>query len=170
MEVVIEEARASDAIGIKQLFIVLEEETTYITETENVTQTSLSALEKYLDLQNNSESDLCLLIKINQEIVGILNVTNSHHETSQHIGELFMAIKKTFRGYGLGRDLLEMAIDWANQTPVLRKLELQVQVRNEIAQSLYEKCGFRIEGTRKKGVKTKDGEFLDLYYMGKVLK
>lgn len=81
-----------------------------------------------------------------------------------------MAIKKTFRGYGLGRDLLEMAIDWANQTPVLRKLELQVQVRNEIAQSLYEKCGFRIEGTRKKGVKTKDGEFLDLYYMGKVLK
>lgn len=102
MEVVIEEARASDAIGIKQLFIELEEETTYITETENVTRTSLSALEKYLDLQNHSESDLCLLIKINQEIVGILNVTNSHHETSQHIGELFMAIQKPFRGYGLG--------------------------------------------------------------------
>lgn len=170
LEVLIEEAQASDAIAIQALFCDLEKESIYITETERITQSSKQNLEAFLSFQSQSQVDLCLVVKVNQEVVGFLNMATSPYETSSHIAELFMAIKKPYRGYGLGQDLLEMAVDWANRLPQLQKIELQVQVRNKIARALYETCGFKIEGTRANGVKTKDGECLDLYYMGKDLK
>ena len=42
-------------------------------------------------------------------------------------------------------------IDWANHTPTIRRLELDLfQARNERAVHLYQKFGFDIEGTSKK--------------------
>ena len=52
-------------------------------------------------------------------------------------------------------------IDWADHTPEIRRLELTVQARNERAVHLYQKFGFDIEGTKKRGARTKNGEFLD---------
>ena len=49
-------------------------------------------------------------------------------------------------------------IDWANHTPTIRRLELTVQARNERAAHLYQKFGFDIEGTKKRGARTKKTE------------
>ncbi|MBM9834549.1 GNAT family N-acetyltransferase, partial [Enterococcus faecalis] len=34
---------------------------------------------------------------------------------------------------------------------------------------VYQKFGFAIEGTKRRGAKTKNGEFLDVYLMGKLI-
>ena len=51
----------------------------------------------------------------------------------------------------------------------IRRLELTVQARNKRAVHLYQKFGFGIEGTKKRGARTKNGEFLDVYLMAKLI-
>ena len=51
--------------------------------------------------------------------------------------------KKAYWNQGLGQILLEEGIEWAHSTGVLRKLVLNVQVRNERAVHLYKKLGLR---------------------------
>ncbi|VTT12723.1 histone acetyltransferase HPA2-like acetyltransferase [Streptococcus suis] len=58
---------------------------------------------------------------------------------------------------------------WAEEMDVLKRLELTVQVRNQAAVHLYQKLGFNIEGTQIGGARTDEGEWLDLYYMGKLI-
>lgn len=64
---------------------------------------------------------------------------------------------------------MEVALDWAEQTPMIRRLELTVQARNSRAVHLYEKFGFKIEAAKERGAKTKDGEFLDVYLMSRLI-
>ncbi len=65
--------------------------------------------------------------------------------------------------------MLEEGIEWAHSTGVLRKLVLNVQVRNERAVHLYKKLGFEIEGCQARGACSAEGEFLDVYLMGKLI-
>ena len=64
---------------------------------------------------------------------------------------------------------MEEAIDWASQSGVIRKLALSVQVRNERAVHLYQSLGFEIESLQKRGAYLDEGEFLDVYLMGKLI-
>jgi len=52
------------------------------------------------------------------------------------------------RGRGIGRALLEHAVEWARRSGV-RKLELHVFPHNEPAIRLYERFGFVREGFRR---------------------
>lgn len=167
--VIIEEAQASDAPAIQELIKQLSNETDFITETESLISVPINRLAEQLEKLAESPKELCLLLKVDNHPVGLLNISNSHQADSDHIGELFIAIKAPFQGYGLGQDLLAIAIDWAIEIDFLKKIELEVQVENQKAIHIYEKFGFEIEGKRKLAVKTKDGEFRDVYLMGRIL-
>ena len=91
------------------------------------------------------------------------------YERIRHIGQVFIVVKKAFWNQGLGRILLEEAVDWAENGSSLRRLELTVQVRNERAVHLYKELGFEIEGLQKRGAYLREGIFLDVYLMGKLI-
>ena len=55
----------------------------------------------------------------------------------QHIGDVFIVVQKAYWNQGLGQILLEEGLEWAHSTGLLRKLVLNVQVRNERAVHLY---------------------------------
>ncbi|VHG42941.1 acetyltransferase family protein [Streptococcus pyogenes] len=78
-----------------------------------------------------------------------------------------MLVAKTYRGYGIGQLLLEIALDWAEENPYIESLKFYVQVRNTKAIYLYKKYGFRIESMRKNDIKSKNGDDLDVYHMRK---
>lgn len=48
------------------------------------------------------------------------------------------------------------------------RLELTVLCTNKIALNLYKKSGFEIEGTKRKSMYI-DGEYVDEYYMSKII-
>ena len=52
---------------------------------------------------------------------------------------------------------------------MIRRLELTVQARNERAVHLYQAFGFEIDGVQKRGAYLTEGEFLDVYLMGKLI-
>ncbi|MBA2795893.1 GNAT family N-acetyltransferase [Streptococcus porcinus] len=167
--VLIEEARSEDAEAIINLMDQVAQETSFISEVEVFKKTSLEQLQFLLASQTESVLELCLVVRVNQNVIGLLNISNSQLEETAHLGDLFIVVSEAYQGYGLGQDLLELALNWIREMGLLKKIELQVQVRNQKAIHIYEKFDFRIEGKRKLAIKTKDGEFQDVYLMGKIL-
>ena len=108
------------------------------------------------------------MLYLSEDLVGVLNIAADQNRALRHIGDLFIVVRKDYWNKGLGRILLEEGIAWAEGTNLLRKLDLSVQVRNERAVHLYQTLGFEIEGLRKRGV-YKEGEYLDVYLMGKLI-
>src|SRR5262249_20232260 len=81
-------------------------------------------------------------------IVGRLSLARDAHPASKHVADLGLMVAKDERGKGVGRALLDGAVEWARNAGV-RKLELHVFPWNEPAIRLYERFGFEREGYRK---------------------
>ena len=81
-------------------------------------------------------------------IIGRLSLARDTHPASAHVADLGLMVAADARRQGVGRALLEAAVDWARGADV-RKLELHVFPWNEPAIQLYEKFGFEREGLRR---------------------
>ena len=68
-----------------------------------------------------------------------------------------------YRRRGVGRTLLETAVEWARSSGV-SKLELHVFPHNEAAIKLYESFGFEREGFRKRHYR-RGQEYVDAILM-----
>ncbi|MFU2164630.1 GNAT family N-acetyltransferase [Streptococcus pluranimalium] len=164
-ELIIEEAKASDAVLIKHLLADLSQETTFITNDSK--EMSLEVLEESLSISEASLNSICLLAKLEGQLIGLLNVVGSESSYTGHIGDLFIAVKKAYTGYGIGHTLMELACDWAQHSPMIKRLELTVQARNERAIKLYQDFEFEIEGVKKRALRLDDGRYIDLLMMSK---
>ena len=59
-------------------------------------------------------------------MVGVLNIAAEQNRALQHIGDIFIVVRKKYWNKGLGRILLEEGIAWAESSGVIRKLDLSV--------------------------------------------
>src|SRR5690242_1631743 len=82
------------------------------------------------------------------EIVGRLSVARDPHPASFHVADLGLMVVASHRRRGIGRALLQRAVEWASESRV-RKLELHVFPHNAPAIALYESFGFVREGYRR---------------------
>jgi RimJ/RimL family protein N-acetyltransferase len=96
-------------------------------------------------------------------IVGRLSLARDPHPASAHVADLGLMVAASHRRRGIGRALLEAAVQWARESGV-RKLELHVLPHNTAAIALYEDFGFRREGVRK-GHYHRNGRDLDAVLM-----
>ena len=81
---------------------------------------------------------------LDNEVIGYYSFQKIYNEG--YINNL--AIKKAHQGKGFGKKLMEDLIDRAQKFEV-DALTLEVEVDNDRAIHLYEKYGFKSEGTRK---------------------
>ena len=96
-------------------------------------------------------------------IVGRLSLGRDPHPASRHVADLGLMVAASHRRRGIGKALLETAVDWAKQAGI-RKLELHVFPHNEGAMALYESFGFHREGLRR-GHYRRGAEYLDAVLM-----
>jgi ribosomal-protein-alanine N-acetyltransferase len=80
-------------------------------------------------------------------VVGRLSVARDSHPASWHVADLGLMVAAGHRRRGIGRALLEQAVEWARTVGVI-KLELHVFPHNTAAIALYEQFGFVREGYR----------------------
>jgi L-phenylalanine/L-methionine N-acetyltransferase len=97
------------------------------------------------------------------KIVGWADIIPKQKGSARHAGELGIGIIAAYRGLGIGKRLLEDVIRHSWGTG-LKRLELEVFASNLIAISLYERYGFKHEGT-KKNARFVDGEYEDVFIM-----
>lgn len=94
----------------------------------------------------DSDNGIFIIAEVEQEIVGMLTFEGGSRPRTRHAGEFGISIAKAFWGNGLGREMIEALIEWAEANPVIRKLNLRVRVDNERAIRLYRSLGFVEEG------------------------
>ncbi|GFH42106.1 N-acetyltransferase [Lactococcus hodotermopsidis] len=145
-----------NAVGKETHFLTLDDAGILMTENDMIA---------YLNQINEKANNAYLLALVEEEIAGVVSLTADFHERIRHIGELFIAVRKSFQGYGIGSILMADMIDFVEETGVIKRLELQVQKRNEKAVHIYQKNGFEIESIRKYGAKDENGQLIDVLEM-----
>ena len=168
-ELLIREAEPKDAAELVAFLNRVSLETDFTSlDGDGILLTS-EEMEIFLNKQASSNNQITLLAFLNDKIAGIVNITADQRKRVRHIGDLFIVIGKRYWNNGLGSLLLEEAIEWAQASGVLRRLQLTVQTRNQAAIHLYQKHGFIIEGRQERGAYIEEGEFIDVYLMGKLI-
>ena len=168
-ELLIREAEPKDAAELVAFLNRVSLETDFTSlDGEGILLTS-EEMEVFLNKQASSDNQITLLAFLNDKIAGIVNITADQRKRVRHIGDLFIVIGKRYWNNGLGSLLLEEVIEWAQASGILRRLQLTVQTRNQAAVHLYQKHGFVIEGRQERGAYIEEGDFIDVYLMGKLI-
>ncbi len=107
-------------------------------------------------------------IWVEDELVGSCSMHPGNKASkTEHCIEFGLCIDKEHWGRGLGDAAMKHMLGvarWMN----LRRVELHVEKRNTRAQALYEKHGFKLEGVKKKAIKT-NNRYYDLHLMARLL-
>ena len=168
-ELLIREAEAEDAAELVTFLNCVSLETDFTSlDGDGILLTS-EEMEVFLNKQASSDNQITLLALLNDEIAGLVNITADQRKRVRHIGDLFIVIGQKYWNNGLGSLLLEEVIEWAKASGILRRLQLTVQTRNQAAVHLYQKHGFIIEGRQERGAYIEEGEFIDVYLMGRLI-
>jgi putative acetyltransferase len=96
-------------------------------------------------------------------VVARLSIARDQNPASRHVADVGLMVDATFRRRGIGRALLEAAVEWARSVGI-SKLELHVFPWNAAAIALYEDFGFVREGYRRGHYRKGDG-FVDAILM-----
>jgi ribosomal protein S18 acetylase RimI-like enzyme len=77
------------------------------------------------------------------QLAGVAGLLFESREKTRHKASLFgMYVPARFRQHGLGRQLVQAALQCAAERPGVKLVQLTVTHGNFAAQGLYEKCGF----------------------------
>lgn len=169
IELTIREVLPSDAKQLSKVMEQIGSETEFIIMDEHGLGLSVRHLAKELEWLRESNNNLLLVALDGDQIIGVSNVRADREERTEHIGEIGICLLKEYWHLGIGTYLLEETLLWAENSEVIRRLELRVQVRNERAVRLYKKMGFCVEAILQRGAKINDGVFVDVYLMSRMI-
>jgi RimJ/RimL family protein N-acetyltransferase len=119
---------------------------------------------RYLRAARAHPDAAVFVAEADEGVVARLSLSRDAHPASRHVADLGMMVAAAYRRRGIGRALLEQAVDWARRAGV-RTLELHVFPYNEPALLLYERFGFRREGYRRAHYRRGDGRYADAILM-----
>lgn len=115
-----------------------------------------------MDEYHQSTNSILLIAEYEGELIGNLDITGSKRLKMAHTGMIGMGIKTDWRNQGLGKALMECAIEWAKNSSEIEILWLDVYASNELGYNLYKNTGFEVSGIIKGFFKEENG------YMDKV--
>ncbi|WP_077330045.1 GNAT family N-acetyltransferase [Virgibacillus siamensis] len=102
-------------------------------------------------------------------LIGMVALVPETKEKINHRSNVFaMYVTPASRGKGIGKKLMQSAIEYAKSLGGVEQISISVVTQNTKAKSMYYALGFVPFGTHKKAVKFGDG-FLDEEYMVMVL-
>ncbi len=91
----------------------------------------------------------------------VLNAVDAHN----HSANFRIAIYDGFRGRGYGTEATRLMLDYGFRVRSLHRIELEVWSQNPRAAHVYEKVGFRREGSRRQSW-LDEGRYYDTWIMG----
>ncbi|MGY3186073.1 N-acetyltransferase family protein [Lysinibacillus sp. TE18511] len=162
----IREAKIEDA---EQIVAVIKnaEESNFMLFAPGERQLEAEQFTRFIEnIYKNNHSAL-FIAEIDQTVVGYLIVQGSTPSRLSHRAYIVVGIHSDFRGRKIGTALFGHLDNWAKEKG-MHRLELTVMVNNIAGIALYKKMGFEVEGTKRHSLYV-DGEYMDEYYMSKLL-
>ncbi|HKL41303.1 MAG TPA: GNAT family N-acetyltransferase [Clostridia bacterium] len=164
-KVLIRKAVQSDAKSIIRYIHEISGESNNLTFGEGEFNVTVSQEEDMIQKVSEADNKLFLVVLKDEKIIGNLSFMGGNRPRTRHMGDLGMTVLKSYWGEGIGGALLEYLIEWCENNPIVRKINLQVKVDNENAIKLYEKFNFKREGHIERFFLI-HGKFFDAYSMG----
>ncbi|MFD1778504.1 GNAT family N-acetyltransferase [Fredinandcohnia salidurans] len=122
---------------------------------------------KMIERFGSDDNSAIFVAEEKSQLIGFLMAIGGNARRNKHSVYIVVGILKDSRGKGVGTKLFDELEKWALMHKIHR-LELTVVTRNVAGLALYQKMGFEIEGTKRDSLLI-DGEFVDEYYMSKIL-
>ncbi|USD67810.1 GNAT family N-acetyltransferase [Vibrio sp. SCSIO 43136] len=135
--------------------------------TQNTSQLPYMSRDKVDGLFLGDDSNYTLVAEADAKVIGHVTLFLSHKIRDRHCAGIAIGVHPDFHGKGVGRLLMNSAIDQADNWLNLIRLELEVLTNNVAAVHLYQSVGFEIEGTKRKSTFF-DGQLSDLHLMARV--
>lgn len=161
----IREVEVEDAQAILNYVETISGESSFLTFGPGEFEHTLAEEESIIGNYLMTENMLFIVGTINVNIVALLNFSARQRPRIQHRGEVSMSVSKAYWGQGIGSLMMDAFIEWARESQIVKKINLQVRTDNERAIRLYEGKGFANEGTMHKEFFV-DGRYYDLHWMG----
>lgn len=139
MKVTIREAQPSDAEQIIHYVQRLSDEpVSNITISPGEFAPSVEEEEMIISEFASSENSILLVAEKDGKIVGTLNCRGRNDRKAiRHSVAIGMSVDQDWRGQGIGSLLMANLIEWAKGTDFIKRIELLVFERNEVAIHLY---------------------------------
>lgn len=157
----------ADAQSLADLITQVENESDYMLFEPGERQTSAEAQLKRIEAIQKVDHSAIIIAEQNNRLIGFVMAVGGAAKRNRHLAYLVAGIIREHRGRGIGTKLFEELERWAREHHIHR-LELTTVIHNQAGVTLYKKAGFQIEGTKKHSLMI-NGEFVDEYYMGKLL-
>jgi len=127
---------------------------------------TLESLEKYVAGRINNSTIAFFAIWAKDTGVHIGNIKLEVQDVKAGVADLGLLIgNKHYWGKGVGNEACKLCIQYGFEQMKLRKIYLAVYENNPNAKKLYEKIGFKLEGTLRKHILV-NGSYYDKYLMG----
>lgn len=159
MEMTIRHLESSDADSLAQIYRFTE-------VTEQTSQLPYMASETVNGLFFSSPN-YSLVAEQEGRILGHVSLFLSSKVRERHCAFLAIAIHPEAQGQGVGRRLMQVILQQADNWLNLMRIELDVHSDNTAAISLYQKYGFDVEG-EKRFATFKDGQYHNLLLMARI--
>lgn len=113
---------------------------------------------------------IILLAEAGGAIIGSVTFETGSFRRVSHRGNLGLAVVREWRERGVGTVLLRALLEWAESSPTVEKVCLDVFAINEPAIRLYKKLGFIEEGRRARDIKRGPDDYVDTLMMYRFVK
>lgn len=160
---IIREARKEDAEKVLEYTKIVGGQTNNLTFGSEGLNLTVDEEENILENIYNSDKSIFLLTCLNDEIIGLGNISAKTRNRMNHKAVLGISIKKVFWRQGIAQELMAKLIEFSNESG-LEIIELTVRSDNERAINLYKKFDFIKTGIIPQDMKI-DGEYFDTDYM-----
>ena len=122
----------------------------------------------FIQRLNNEKNSYISGAYFKDKMVGVVYLYGGSRMRNYHSTTLGIGVLKSHNNLGIGKKLIQEAIDYAYNSDVIGKINVQVIKENIRAISFYKKNCFEVEGIEKRSLFI-DGIFYDAINMGLII-
>lgn len=163
---IIRTAIEKDAKDLSEVRLQVDGETENLDREKGEAYIDESGFKQLIKDDIEGSRNLFLVAEVNERIVGFSRCEGTSLKRTSHRVEFGVCVLKEYWGYGIGKNLLNESIHWADSNQI-KKITLNVLETNDKAIELYKKYGFEVEGILKKDKVLSDGNYYNTILMGR---
>ena len=171
MTIIIRKAKPGDEIGIAEMRKEgLKRKNWNYTGSNDIPDKKKLAKWRKSFSDKNAEGFSFVAIDTKQhKIIGSIGSSFKKKGRLRHRIDMGWGIHPDYYRKGIGTKLLKESLKFAKEKE-FKRAEAEAAIENIASVKLAKKCGFKIEGTKEKGLLLDNGKYVNTYIFGKILK
>lgn len=152
-KITIRKLESRDAKKVLEYLCLVGSETDYLLMDGQGLKIEIDEEERILERYQHHENSLLLGCFIGEELIAVSNLSVKDRQKIKHISTVGISVKKKYWHQGIGRNMMEFMIDFAQKSEQIEVIQLEVRSDNIRAVKLYKSLGFHNIGVIPKAMK-----------------